>query len=552
MTPIELQICDWQRSLDSEWPGLELRRFVTAPGTLDRTERSVFRGLCQGSLHFTTVFALGYDLLSLRDGVHGEMCRQLEGAVRPQMHLRYRGFFKSTIGTIAHPIWRMMNDVANYSFLLVTSDEPLALDRMRDIKKRIMRPQVQVLFPELELLRGEKADRVFSCVGREADGAGFMMRTTQQPLAGRHPHHLHFDDLVNEKNYKSREEQDRLRKYFDESQPTVRQSNLVTFVATPYANYDATHHVIEIMYPELMDLFLTPVRGWCEVREDKRIVHHDGEEYAFPVDERAPHEDQWDDAKYAEERHKYRKHPFIFRAQYHMDTSFTEGESFLPGWLKHRPRPDLRYYTRYMSVDPASGMEGGSKLALGLIAYGANGEIQVLETRDHYTGLPDLIDDMFVLFDVYRPAKVGVETYAGIGATFWEQIMRQCRERGIYMPLEKQTHGRSTKDEHILEALQAPYKWGNVWHDDALAGGRYETQLLDFPGSEYKDLLDAVAYAVKLALTFGYRGPSPGAAVDGDGVKGLPDLNDRINERIASHREKALSGTTTGSGGSNW
>ena len=543
MKPLELQTLDWQKWLDSEWPGLDLKRFLEAPQTLDRTERSVFRGLCMGSLHFTTVFALGYDLLGLRGSVHAEMCQQLQDASRPQMHLRYRGFYKSTIGSIAHPIWRAMNDVVDYSYLIITSDEPLVRARMRDIKRRIMRPQVQVLFPELAIDQGEKADHQFSCVGREADGPGFMMRTTLQSLAGRHPHHMNFDDLVNEKNYKSRDEQDRLKKYFDESQPTVRAVQLVTMEATPYAAYDATHHIIEVMYPEFMDLYVTPVRGDVEIGPTGRLLFVDGPEYAFPVDSRVEHEDQWDDEKFREERFKYRKHPFIFRAQYLMDTSYTEGESFLPAWLKHRKRPDLRYFTRYMSVDPASGMEGGSKLALALIGYAANGEFQVLEARDHYAGLPELLEDMFALFEAYRPSKVGIETYAGIGATFWEQVRRQMRERGVYMPLEKQTHAKESKDEHILEALQAPYKWGNVWHDEGLQGGRYETQLLDFPSAEYKDLLDAVAYAFKLGLTFGYRGPAQGEADVSDDVKKLPDMNDRLNDRIRSHREKALAGS---------
>lgn len=539
-TQLQLQIQSWQKRLESDLPGIAIEKWLKRPESLDVVERSVFRGLCLSSLHFTTVFALGYDLLSLPGGVHWEMCQQLQTAERPQLHLRYRGFYKSTIATIAHPIWRVMCDPGHYSFLLVTSDEPLGLARMRDIKKRLMRPQVQVLFPELALQRGETADRAFSVVGREEDGPSFMMRTTQQPLAGRHPYHLHFDDLVNEQNYKSRERQDELRRYYDESQPTVRQTRLVTLTATPYAHYDATHHVIDVMYPELLDVFITPVRGWCEMDEAKRVVHHDTGEYAFPVDERVDHEDQWDDRKFEEEKRKYRKHPFIFRAQYLMDTSAVEGRGFHRRWLRYRPLNDLRYYTRYMSLDPASGAHSGSRPALAIVAYGYEGDLQVLVTRDDYEGLPELLEDMFRLYEVYRPAKVGIETYAGIGATFWEQVQRQMRERGVYMPLEKQTHGSRSKDEHILEALQPPYQWGGIWHSEELRGGRYEAQLLDFPSSEYMDLLDVVAYAVKLALQYGYRGPAPGEATQTDDVKRVPDFGDRLRERIENHGRRAV------------
>jgi hypothetical protein len=545
MTPIEWQIQDWQRRLESSLPGLPLQRFVEQPETLDATERQIFRGLCKGSLHFATVFALGYDKLSLHDGLHGQMCSRLQHLDRPQMHLMYRGGFKSTIGSIAHPIWLTMNDPQGYSFLLITSDEPLARARMRDVKKRLMRPQVQVLFPELELDPMQKADQRFSVVGREADGYGFEYRTTQMPLAGRHPHHLGFDDLVNEKNYKSREEQDRLKKYFDESGPTVEATNLSTFYATLYANYDTTHHIIDVMYPAgNLDLFVTPVRGSAEVAEDGKIAIHDTEEYAYPVSPECPHEHQWDDEKFDRTKKRYAKHPFIFRAQFMLDTSYTEGQSFEKAWLRWRRRPDLRWFTRYLTVDPASGeaTTGKSRPAIVVVGYGENGDIQILETRDHYTGITECVDDVFALFDQFKPFKVGVEIYAGVGNTFWSLLRRQMRERGVWLPLVKQTHGRISKDEHIIEALQYPYQGGAVWHDEALFEGRYESQLLDFPGSEYKDLLDAAAYAVRLALEYGYQGAGRQAGGEGDGPKVVPDFNDRLNERLRQHADRALTG----------
>ena len=147
---------------------------------------------------------------------------------------------------------------------------------------------------------------------------------------------------------------------------------------------------------------------------------------------------------------------------------------------------------------------------------------------------------MFRLYDEYKPEKVGVEVYAGVGNTFMSLLGEQMRQRGVFLPLEKQTHPRQTKDEHIVEALQYAYQARAVWHDNDLRGGRYEEQLMAFPGGEYKDLLDAVAYAFKLALQFKYRGPLRGDATVDDGLKTLPSLQDDINDRVHRHRETVL------------
>jgi len=548
LTPIDYQIQHWSGLLATSLPGLDLRRLVEAPETLTPTEVGVFRGLCQGSLHFTCVFALGYHELSLPTGTHGQMCRQLEALDKPQMHLKYRGYFKSTIGTIAHPVWNLMNDPERYAFVLVTDDEPLGLSRMRDIKKGLKRPQIKALFPECCVDPEQKADRIWSTVGRTDDGPAGEFRTTRQAQAGRHPWHLLFDDLVNDKNYTSRDEQDRLKAYIDASQPTIEATNLLTWVATLWANYDATHHFISVMYPHNLDLYVTPVRGYADVEDSGKIIVHDTGEYAYPADETCPHKHQWDDEKFERVKHGYRKHPFTFRAQFMLDTSHTEGESFEEEWLQWRQRPDLRYFTRYMSVDPASGEDGAehSRPAIAVIGYAHNGDIQVLETRDHYNSVTDCLDDMFELYGRYKPAKVGVESYAGVGATFISLAKRQQRERGVFFPLEKQTHPRASKDEHIIEALQYPYQAKVVWHDEALRGQRYEEQLMTFPASEYKDLLDAVSYAVRLALEFGYRGPLPGQATAEDGPKTMPTMADRVNERIAAHAAGADDKESTG------
>lgn len=546
LTPIEKHIQVYSELLKSSQPGLEeldLRRLVEAPTSLLPDEKAIYRGLARGSLHFTSVFLLGYHDLSPISGTHGEMCRQLEALDRPQMHLKYRGYFKSTIGTIAHPIWNFMSDPEDYAFVLVTDDEKLGLSRMRDIKKGLRKPQMKVLFPECDVEKGEGADRIFSIVGRTADGPGGEFRTTRQAQAGRHPWHLLFDDLVNDANYRSREDQERLKRYIDESQPTIEATNLLTWIATLWANYDATHHFINVMYPHNLDLYVTPVRGYAEVTEAGKIIAHDNHVYAYPKDPSAPNKHQWDDEKFERVKHGYRKHPFTFRAQFMLDTSYTEGESFEEDWLQWRIRPDLRYFTRYMSVDPASGEDstGTSRPAIAVIGYAEDGEFHVIETLDHYKGITECVDDVFRLYDQFKPAKVGVEVYAGVGNTFMSLLSEQMRQRGVFLPLVKQTHPRQTKDEHIVEALQYPYQARAVWHDETLRGGRYEEQLMAFPGGEYKDLLDAVAYAVKLALEFKYLGPRRGTAGVDDGPKTLPTLRDDINDRVQRHYESALS-----------
>ena len=76
-TPLTKSRQSYERMLNDEWPGLELDR-LRRPRELTKDEVAVFGELGNRWLHFFTVFILGYELLTPREGFHGEVCERLE------------------------------------------------------------------------------------------------------------------------------------------------------------------------------------------------------------------------------------------------------------------------------------------------------------------------------------------------------------------------------------------------------------------------------------------------------------------------------------------
>lgn len=542
----------YSAALKACWPelreacGVELReppklhRLVREYDELTDDEVAIWGALGKSSLHFFSMFVLGYDRLTPQDGAHGELCEYLEGTfAKPTFLMAHRSFFKSTIGAICRPLWGAVRDPENYDHIHLVDDLDLGRSQMSAIAGHVRsNPRLNRLYPELAPKRGEWApkDGLLTLDARPdwKTGFTFEMLSTRESLAGRHVRDMTLDDWVSEVNCTSVYEQERMIDKFTKMWPAIDTDNLL-ICGTPYTPYDVWSHVLREFYPEDLEVMLWPLRGRAWIDEKHEVAWEDGEEYPIP------HE--WDDERYRRERRHMSYNLAYFELQYHLSTKRHLGRGFKREWLLHRPMPDLRWFTRYIAFDPAPGeSEGGkSRPAIAVIGINRDGEMQIIDANDTYTSEAEAIDALFELYDVYRPLKVGVEVYAAGGRSTWTQIKRQCQLRGVYMPLEEQRHHGSTKNEHIIATLRAPYEWGSIWHNSDLRDGRFEQQLVSFPEVQNDDLLDSVAYAVDLALEFGYRGPVSVEDAGANAPRIGPTLEKILHDKLHSMEEKKSS-----------
>lgn len=109
----------------------------------------------------------------------------------------------------------------------------------------------------------------------------------------------------------------------------------------------------------------------------------------------------------------------------------------------------------------------------------------------------ELIDQIFALYDLYKPKKVGIEKIA-----FTEGIKPylddEMRRRNTFLPLQELVHN-SVKKHTRIQSLLPYYESETIYHIEGECDD-LENQLLRFPLSEHDDVMDALAYAPQLVV----------------------------------------------------
>jgi len=477
-----------------------LTRLVVEPGALSREERSVCRGLAEGSLHFFTVFVLGYDLFGGVGSFHWRAAEELGEIERPTLVLWYREGFKTTLFATARPLWRAARDPERYDEVLVTWEPALGVQRMRERRKLIEnREQIAVLFPRLMPSGYDWSDTSMSVWGRTAQKGAptFELRRIKQSMAGRHVQTVTLDDLVNEDNADSEADQAFLRNRVDNIWPTLQTDELL-FTGTLYKEYDLYAHLMDTYYPKDLQVTIQSVRGrtWLATGEGGRVETH------AEVDGEYAHPEEWGDERYEAKRRQMP--PYLFYCQYHLDTSHKGVRGLNTGEVRYvgaRERPQL---TCYMGLDPASGT-GTSRPAIMVVGVDVEMNFHLLHEADGFKSEGEYINAVFDLFWRFRPVVVGLERTGSGGHSMEQQLRAEMRRRGVPMKLEPMTGGNVQKHQRIRTTLGPLYEDGRVIHSPSLRGGAYEAQLKKFPDGKVDDLLDAAVYAVRLGMEYGFR-----------------------------------------------
>lgn len=492
----------YEKLLKSIWPQyeLDLTKLAKAPSTLTEIERVCFAALGRDSLHFFMTMILGYYRLSGHSGIHGRLCKAIEAPTKPLVVLLWREGFKSTHCGVSKPLWGAIRDPENFDGVVTTPDKDLGESWMGSINRHITgNLRLQAVYPELQAGKPWSATQMRLANRKgEREMATFTFRTWGQPLTGRHISYLDIDDLTNDVNWMNRREQEAMFNKLQGSWATLNTDELI-LSATPYTDYDVVSRVIGEYHPDVVDLFICPVRGKAEVDPTGMLRWTDGD-YHLP--------EEWDDArlKVKFDRLKVRK---LCHSQYFLDLSVSGDGDFKREWLKHIMEPDAPPMTNYMAVDGASG-RGKSKMAVGAVGIDADGKLYVRETHSSFKTEAALVNKVFEMVERLAPACVGVEKYGSGGHTLIEKLQDEMMKRGVYFYLEPVTattlQMTVNKEQRIKETLWLPYQTGAVSHFTSVKGSEIEHELIGFPHTLYLDEVDMLSYAVMLALRGRYRG----------------------------------------------
>lgn len=476
---------------------------ILTPSRLTDEEAWQFAEIGLSSLHWFCIFVCGHDRLTPLGGTHDEFCRQIEACARPQLHLKYRGYYKSTILERDQPLWRAVRDPENFDCLLLVDDEQLGLSHLSTIARQVEHnPTFRRLYPDIKAERGSWGTGSYRITSRDValEGPTWGMRTTRQKSTGRHVSQIIIADWVNEQNWRSIAEQKRLKDHLDSIWPTL-DTDMLYLDGTRWADYDFWGYCIERLYPAYLDLFMQPIRGRAYLDAERKHVWEDDGVFVDPW--------KWDDDKW-EATKKRVSNPALMAAQYTLDPRPRDAASFDPEWIQRIVAPALPPMTWYLAGDPASG-DGSSRPALALAGVDEQ-DNYYLARCEYIEGLEaEFIDAFFVwaLSPRWPPLFCGLERYGHGGHTCYQSLEARMRETRQYLNLEPMTSSRDDKDTRIRGVLWPLYSRRRVFHLIDLAGSDFEDELDAFsPRSAAKDCCDAAAWALTLAQKYGYRGPT--------------------------------------------
>lgn len=208
-------------------------------------------------------------------------------------------------------------------------------------------------------------------------------------------------------------------------------------------------------------------------------------------------------------------------------------------WLANRFRLDelkFKARNRFITIDSAGGNEMKRKgksepdpTGITVVDIDFDNNWYAVYVRKMHLNAPQLIDQIFWLWQTFKPIKIGVEKVA-----FENQVKPyltiRSNETGIYPVVEELKHGGRNKEDRIRGALMGRLANNKIWFledatDDTDA---LRDQLYDFPVAKEDDISDALAYVDQI----GFR-PFSGGSKEGN-------VPTSLEQEMAQYRKEAL------------
>lgn len=189
--------------------------------------------------------------------------------------------------------------------------------------------------------------------------------------------------------------------------------------------------------------------------------------------------------------------PRLYSAFYANNPVAEDSRSFDPTMVrKYLTVPDLplRVYT---AVDPSiSERKTSDPRAIVTLGMDPDYSMYVLDARRGRWGVDEFIDHLFEVQARWKPVQIGFEADGYQKLFFWpiREAMRRHQVTLNIRPMLAIARGR--KIAHI-ETLHEYFANGSLWFGPGMPD--LEEELAQFPLGQHDDLLDALAYAVRLA-----------------------------------------------------
>ncbi len=434
---------------------------------------------------------LGYQLESF----HREWM-EIQKGNKKSLILAPRGHGKSTICTIAYPLWRLLND-PDLRALIVSNTSAQACAFLREIRAHLeSNPWVCENFRNLAGHPWTESELAISLRQRQSKEASITALGVLGPVISRHYDLIILDDIVDEENARSAKQRERLLLwYYKVLQPCLEPEGELHIVGTRYHYLDFYGHLIANDFANAHWIYRA-----IEPAEDV------GAGLARP--EVALWEKKFPLALLKQIRKE--AGPAIFNSQYQNDIELMKGVIFKEEWILYAQDLPPRL-EKIIGIDLAiSEKEQADYFAMVVVGLEReSGKIYVLDSFRDRLSFQSQIQQSIRLFQKHDLPRSPVVRVCVESNGYQEAFAQKLRTEGLPVKSVKTIRDKISR----AYQLQAKFENGEILFPCRRAQDLIE-ELILFPEAEHDDLFDALELAVSNARTFLNPFPAPLPDVD--------------------------------------
>lgn len=437
------------------------------------------------------------DCAGMSRGFHGELCDFMAGQAEQKLVLAPRGHLKSTVCTVGYALWRI---VRNPNIRILIANYKL------DNAKAFLW-QIRNFFTMSEMFNGCYYDLVPDMKKVKWNESAITVMRNSNPkeatievtgvggeITGRHYDLIIFDDIVGPENVGTKEQLDKLRAWFNQTQFLLDPGGEQVLVGTRWHFDDLYGFITENLSPPF-EVF-------------RRGIYKSDGSPLWP--------EKFTSERISKLREQMEKDPkggkALFVAQYLNEVIDEASAPFKREFLRTYEKKDIPPNLGVsIAVDPAiSDKESADFAAITVRGVDENNRWWVLEATARRGLSPtDLVSQIFQTYLKWTGMGFSVDAVAVESVAYQKSIQYLLRDEmfrtGTFLPLVDVTNYRASK-EYRIKGLIPRWEQGAILipreRDDAM------DELLDemfrFPKAKHDDVLDSLAMHDELTVV-----PSP-------------------------------------------
>ncbi len=450
---------------------------------IDQKTFDTVRQRGKDSLYFFAKAILGFE--DLTDHIHKPICDELQDDENKRiMIILPRDWFKSSIGSIAYPIWRAINN-PNIRILVVQNTMTNACKKLSSIKAMIESNELlKSLYSKLRPSKNSKWTQDVLTIERTGT---YPEGTFEAAGTGTASTSRHFDLIIQD----------------DTVSPSIDDMTGITQQPTQMEIEKAIgfHRLTSplLLHPKKSKVVVIGTRwaerdliGWIEINQPEykvlsRSARENGE-YVW---------DRFDESVLKELEHAVG--PYMFSTLYMNEPLSGIDTLFKRTWIRYyQTMPKTSNLSFCSSIDPASAETDGSSdpdytVVLTSAIDRVTGQIYVVHYTRRRMNAGEQVDAMFDHYGAYKPLVFKVEAI-GYQRTLIHWVQKRQNETGQVFYIDPIKSHKVSKVDRV-RGLQ-PYFAGHMIMIKSDMG-ELERELLSFPNAAHDDIVDALSMHIK-------------------------------------------------------